>query len=148
MNIRDAKRADLKAMTDVRAASIRALCQSDHGDNDKAIADWIGNDDKFEQLLADKDATIVVVELDEQVAGVGAMAGDRVTLNYVHPDFRFQGVSKAIMQTLESRMVAQGILIGYLDSSKTAHRFYKAIAWSDAGPETARGAQPMRKDLL
>ena len=149
LNIREATKADARSMAALRAASIRALCEPDHHGDEAAIKRWVGADDKFEQLLARDDLTLIAVELDDQLAGLGAMSGDRVTLNYVHPDFRFRGVSKAIMQTLESRMVAHGVLRGVLDSSVTALRFYQAIGWKKDGPaDPESGQQPMSKDLL
>lgn len=148
MIIRDATPADAAAMTAVRAASIRSLCTPDHGDDETTIARWIGPADKFEKLLQQTDLTLIVVDIDGEIAGLGGMSGEWVVLNYVHPAFRLQGISKAVMQAIESRMIAQGILVGYLDSTETAVRFYQSIGWTKSGPFDRDIGQPMQKNLL
>ena len=148
MNVREARPADAAAMTALRAASIRALCEPDHGNNEIEIAGWIGPDDKFARLIEQAELTLIVVEIDDAIVGLGGMSGDRVLLNYVHPAFRFRGISKTIMQSLESRMVAAGILVGYLDSTATAVAFYQSLGWVNAGKADPDKGQPMRKDLL
>ena len=135
-------------MTQLRAASIRALCTPDHGDDEATIISWIGADDKFDRLIAQDELTLIVVEIDDQLAGLGGMSGDRILLNYVHPEFRAKGISKTVMQALESRMVAQGTLVGYLDSTVTALPFYEKLGWRKAGPADPDTGQPMCKDLL
>lgn len=147
MIIRDALPADAAAMTAVRAASIRDLCAPDHGGDAATIARWIGPDDKFDKLLAQPDLTLIVVEVDGQIVGLGGVSGEWVVLNYVHPAFRLQGISKAIMQALEARMVAQGIAVGFLDSTATAVQFYQSIGWLADGPFDRDVGQPMQKSF-
>lgn len=147
MIIRDAVPADAAAMAALRAASIRTLCTPDHGGDETTIARWIGPADKFDKLLQQPDLTLIVVDVDGEMAGLGGMSGEWVVLNYVHPDFRLKGISEAVMLALESRMVAQGILMGYLDSTETAVRFYEAIGWSKSGPFDRDIGQPMEKRL-
>ena len=148
MIVREATAADAQAMTALRAASIRDLCAADHGDDPSEIASWIGPDDKFAKLIAQPELSLIVVEIDDEIAGLGGMSGDQILLNYVHPAFRAKGVSKTVMQALESRMVAQGILVGHLCSTATALPFYLSLGWVNAGPADAQKGQPMTKDLL
>lgn len=148
MIIREATVADIPVMTQLRAESIRALCQPDHNDDEAGIARWIGDPDKFSGLLGRDGMMLIVIEIDEKMAGLGGMNGDRILLNYVHPAFRFQGISKAVMQSLESRMVAAGLLVGHLDSTLTAVPFYQSLGWVKAGPADPETGQPMVKDLL
>jgi GNAT superfamily N-acetyltransferase len=53
----------------------------------------------------------------------------KVLLNYVSPDARFRGVSKALMRTLEDRARAAGIAECSLDSTQTALAFYRALGY-------------------
>ncbi|WEK04232.1 MAG: GNAT family N-acetyltransferase [Candidatus Devosia phytovorans] len=132
-------------MAELRRASIRDLCRADHAGDPAAIADWVGPNDKFTRLLEKPDIRLVVAEIDGTIAGLGGIQGDTVTLNYVHPDFRFRGVSKALMVTLEEMRVAAGVTTGRLHSSATALRFYHAIRSQDAGPFDPATGQPMTK---
>lgn len=147
--IRAATKADAEAMGRVRHASIHQLCSADHHDDLPTVNAWAGDGSatKFLRLLEQPEARLVVAEIDGQIVGLGGMAGDLVTLNYVHPDYRFRGVSKALMGTLEAMMMAEGIAVGRLNSTVTALAFYRAIGWVDAGPATAAQGQPMRKVL-
>lgn len=85
------------------------------------------------------------------IVGVGAAsAAGEILLNYVSPDARFRGVSKAILLHLESYVLAQGNRKSFLSSTRTAHPFYLAVGYEDAGePELWAGmsAQPMVKWL-
>ncbi len=94
---------------------------------------------------------MVIVERAGEILGVGAAsAAGEILLNYVSPGARFSGVSKAILQDLETYMLAQGNKKSFLSSTRTAHRFYKAVGYEDAGqPELWAGmsAQPMVKWL-
>lgn len=147
MHIRAAQPEDAQAMAALRAASIRELCSADHHDDPAAIADWIGQPDKFVRLLERSDLHLVVAEIEGQLVGLGGVSGDTVTLNYVHPDYRFRGVSKGLMQAVEALLKGAGTVTGRLASSVTAVRFYHSIGWVDAGAFDADTGQPMIKRL-
>lgn len=136
-------------MSLLRQASIRELCSADHNNDPSAIASWVGEPSpaKFIRLLQRADVTLIVAELDEQIAGLAGLAGDLVTLNYVHPAYRFRGVSKALMQALEARLVEQGIQFGRLYSTATALAFYRSIGWTEIGARDADRGYPMEKRL-
>jgi GNAT superfamily N-acetyltransferase len=57
-------------------------------------------------------------------------------LNYVAPDGRFRGISKALVARLEARAVELGLQACTLDSTGTARQFYRSIGYSEAGPPT------------
>ena len=83
------------------------------------------------------------------VGGIVDEAGE-ITLNYVHPDFRFRGVSKKLLGRLESELQSKGVAQAKLTSTETAHGFYKSVGWRDvADPERWLGMKgyPMRKAL-
>jgi len=54
--------------------------------------------------------------------------------NYVSPDARFRGVSRALLAALESRAAERGARQCRLESTETAHRFYRAAGYADDGP--------------
>jgi hypothetical protein len=89
--------------------------------------------------------------LNSEIAAVGMLNGpDEIGLNYVAPDFRFRGVSKAMVLALEDAMRDRDTTIGRLTSTQTAHAFYLTMDWEDAGPpETGHNVPgfPMRKVL-
>lgn len=147
MLVREATLADADEMALLRACSIRQLCGADHGNLPSAMESWIGAPDKFLRLLQQGETTLLVVEIEGVLAGLGGIAGDVVTLNYVHPAYRFRGVSKALMQALEARLAQSGINLGRLRSTATAVRFYQSIGWVETGPGTANEGTPMEKRL-
>ena len=86
------------------------------------------------------------------VLAVGAVtdAGE-ITLNYVAPDARFRGVSRALLRALEARALAGGNSRCTLTSTETAHRFYRSGGYVDdgasAGKFGASASYPMSKVL-
>lgn len=147
--IRRATHDDCAAMNEIRSTSITQLCAPDHGDDPETVSRWVGNQsvETFRQLLARPDVTLLVVECEGVVVAVGGINGDRVTLNYVHPDYRFRGISKALMAALESEMAASGVVRGRLDSTATARDFYRGIGWIDEAGGTPDAGYPMSKAL-
>jgi GNAT superfamily N-acetyltransferase len=143
--IRAATLADAKAMADLREASIRALCSADHHDDTGAVEAWIGPVDKFVHLLQRPEAVLIVAEVDAALAGLAGFSGDSVTLNYVHPHFRFRGVSKALMREVEARLFAAGVTVGRLNSTVTALPFYRSIGWVETGAGSPDQGIPMQK---
>ncbi|WP_407865974.1 GNAT family N-acetyltransferase [Phyllobacterium phragmitis] len=69
-----------------------------------------------------------------------------ILLNYVSPDTRFGGISKAMLGHMEAEAKAKGLACCVVESTKTAVRFYQS-----AGYEFDEGAEPdnltMRKWL-
>jgi GNAT superfamily N-acetyltransferase len=149
LRLRSAEPGDAPAMAAVRDAAIRQLCGSDHLDNPETIAAWIGDPspNKFIRLLQDEQARLSVALRDDTLVGLAGFSGDLVTLNYVHPEHRFSGVSRALMEHIEQHMSADGIITARLFSTVTAHRFYQAIGWQDAGLGSPDQGIPMCKQL-
>lgn len=155
MVVRPATAGDAEAAAQVLTRSIAELCTLDHR-YDAAILDgWLANKtpDHFRAWLANPLNTIVVAEAaDGALAGVaGCTAMGEVILNYVAPDARFQGVSKAMLAWLEAHLRVRGVPAVTLTSTRTAEAFYRALGYGDAGlPTVGRGGMPvqqMRKPL-
>ncbi len=151
--IRPAGPADAPAMSAVLTASIRDLCTADHRNDPEILAGWLRNKtpEMVLKMLERPGAQFLVAEHDGEIAAVGCLNGPaEIGLNYVAPAHRFQGVSKALLAALEDRNRASGADRARLTSTGTAHRFYLANGWEDAGPaEADRGmlCYPMEKCL-
>ncbi|MFD2647793.1 GNAT family N-acetyltransferase [Devosia albogilva] len=150
--VRRASEADAPEMSRILIASITELCSADHHDDPSAIAAWTANKSEAGVLamMALADSEFYVAERDSVVLAVGAIQGDTIGLNYVDPQHRRMGVSRALMLGLEDVLRNRGVAVARLKSTATAHDFYKALGWSDVGP-AAQGrfisAYPMRKVL-
>ena len=153
ITVRRASEADAPEMSRVLIASITELCSADHHDDPTAIAAWTANKsvEGVLAMLAAPGSGLYVAERNGDVLAVGAIQGDTVGLNYVDPQHRRTGVSRALMAGLEDVLRDRGVAVARLKSTETAHDFYRALGWSDAGP-AVRGrfvaAYPMRKALI
>jgi GNAT superfamily N-acetyltransferase len=136
VQIRDARPEDATQACDVLRRSISQLCVADHG-NDPALLDaWLANK-KPETVAAwinqNGNSLLLAVERDAILA-VGAVTdGGEITLNYVAPEARFRGVSRALLRALEARAVERGNRRCTLTSTATAHRFYRSAGYVDGG---------------
>jgi GNAT superfamily N-acetyltransferase len=75
----------------------------------------------------------VAVE-DDHILAVGSVTDEgKITLNYVSPDARFRGVSRALLGALEARAVQRGSVRCTLTSTETARRFYRANGYVEDG---------------
>jgi GNAT superfamily N-acetyltransferase len=151
--VRRAIPADVPAMSRVLIASITALCAADHKNAPVAIAAWTANKSEagVGEMLANPDLVMFVAEWRGAVAAVGAVtrSGD-VALNYVAPEVRFKGVSKALLARLEEELATLGFDQARLESTETARRFYENCGWLADGPQaTGRHVNgfPMKKPL-
>jgi GNAT superfamily N-acetyltransferase len=140
-------------MSVVLTRSIVELCAADHQNDPQAVAAWTRNKSEtgVAAMLANTGLRLFVAECDGEIAAVGAVTTEgAVALNYVAPDMRFRGVSKALLARLEAELAAMGFAEGRLDSTATALAFYTAAGWVQVGPQ-AEGRKvngfPMRKIL-
>ena len=134
--------------------SISRLCVADHR-NDPAILDaWLSN--KKPEIVAawarvPGNSLLVAVE-GQAILAVGSVtdAGE-ITLNYVAPDARFRGVSRAMLRALEARAVERGNTRCTLTSTGTAHRFYQKAGYVDDGAPKGKfgtaSSYPMSKRI-
>jgi GNAT superfamily N-acetyltransferase len=153
MEIRDAVVADAPAACQVLRRSITELCNADH-QNDAAILEgWLAN--KTPEIVASwvtqpGNSVLLAVEGDA-VLGVGSITDlGEITLNYVSPDARFQGVSRALLHALEARAAERANTRCKLMSTQTARRFYLSAGYiEDGAPSMMFGTSsyPMSKWL-
>lgn len=152
--IRVAHPGDAAGACETMRRSIVELCSSDHRD-DRAILDrWLSNKtpDSVAAWIADKDNRLFVAVEQGRVLAVGAVRTDgEITLNYVSPDARFRGVSRAMLARLEATARDLGNDAVRLVSTETALRFYLSAGYRQIGPPQGKfgttSSWPMRKEL-
>ena len=152
--IRQAQPADAASACDVLRRSIIELCGADHHDDPESLADWLRNKtpEIVGRWIASPSNTMLLAVDGRLVLAVGAVtdAGE-ITLNYVAPEARFRGISKAMVAALEARAAALGNRRCTLTSTKTAEAFYASAGYLHNGPMTSKFAgttsHPMVKQL-
>jgi ribosomal protein S18 acetylase RimI-like enzyme len=108
----------------------------DHGNDPAILARWLANKTPgmVASWIANPNSSLLVAVEGSTVIGVGAVtdAGE-ITLNYVSPDARFAGVSRALLRALEARAAERGNERCTLTSNETARRFYHAVGYAEDG---------------
>lgn len=132
--IRAARTCEAAAICDVLRRSIIELCVRDHRNDPARLADWLADKtpEHVARWIADPDNRLFVVVVGETILAVGAFrTTGEITLNYVSPDGRFQGIGRAMLHTLEETARALGRCRVTLTSTFTAHDFYLAAGYRD-----------------
>jgi GNAT superfamily N-acetyltransferase len=132
--IRAAQMREAQAICDVLRRSITELCERDHHNEPELLAEWLANKtpENVENWIADPDNCMFVAVSNEAVLAVGSFRGSgEIALNYVSPDGRFQGISRAMLRTLEQTARELGHRRVTLTSTLTAHDFYLAAGYAD-----------------
>jgi len=141
VKIRDATPDDAEAACAVLRASIIELCAADHGNDPALLERWLAN--KRPEIVAGwigrPEHPLLVAVDSGGILAVGAVrdAGE-ITLNYVAPQARFCGISRAMLRALEALAFELGNTECWLQSTETAHRFYLSNGYVDMG-------EPIRK---
>lgn len=136
MKIRDAVLDDADAACEAMRRSITELCIADHRNDPVILGRWLGNKtpEIFASWIKQSDNSLLVAVEDGNILGVGSVTNaGTITLNYVLPDARFRGVSRAILSALETRAAERGSTRCTLTSTETARRFYRANGYVEAG---------------
>lgn len=141
-------------MCDVLRRSIAELCGADHHDDPAILHRWLDNKTPavVGSWIAHPDNFALVAVEEETVLAVGIVRHDgEITCNYVSPDARFRGVSKAMLARLETTARDHGNDVCHLISTETAHRLYLSAGYEDCGvPQGKFGttsSYPMLKRL-
>jgi GNAT superfamily N-acetyltransferase len=136
MLIRRARPDEAAEICDVLRRSIAELCGADHHDDPAILQRWLDNKTPAEVggWIAHPDNFVLVAVEEETVLAVGIVRHDgEITCNYVSPDARFRGVSKAMLAQLEATARDHGSDVCHLISTETAHRLYLSAGYEDCG---------------
>src|SRR5690348_8580871 len=117
MKIRDAVPEDAPAACEVIRRSIIELCAADHHNDPAILASWIRQPGNSVLLAVEGNAVLAVGSATDE---------GEITLNYVSPEARFRGVSRAMIAALETRAGERGNERCLLVSTETARRFYRS----------------------
>lgn len=152
MRVRDACEQDADAACAVIRRSIVELCILDHQCDPGTLAGWLLNKtpDNLRQWI--RAHHVLVAEDEGAILGVAAMSAlGHILLNYVSPDARFSGVSKALIRGVEGRAAGLDLSLLTLESTSTAIAFYRAAGYAPSGsPVSGFGVSlvhPMQKRL-
>ena len=152
MRVRDACEQDADEACAVIRRSIVELCVLDHQCEPGTIVGWLANKTPANARAWIRTHHVLVADDGGAILGVAAMStAGEVLLNYVSPDARFRGVSKALIRGIEARAASLGLPLLTLQSTSTALPFYRAAGFTDSGPPV-KGfgltmGHPMRKRL-
>ena len=132
--------------------SIVELCQADHKGDAETLELWLANKTTENMRRWMTENYLLVAIENEAIVGVAAVRkSGEVILNYVSPDARWRGVSKALMMRLEEWAAAHGIERCTLLSTSTARRFYLSAGYRETGPARVGVGRtvghPMAKEL-
>jgi GNAT superfamily N-acetyltransferase len=136
MLIRRARPDEAAEICDVLRRSIAELCGADHHDDPAILQRWLDNKTPavVGGWIAHPDNFVFVAVEEETVLAVGIVRHDgEITCNYVSPDARFRGVSKAMLAQLEATARDHGNDVCHLISTETAHRLYLSAVYEDCG---------------
>ncbi|PCI86016.1 MAG: hypothetical protein COB24_11250 [Hyphomicrobiales bacterium] len=132
LTIRPADSANAKDMVTLTTRSITELCAADHDNEPQLLAEWLDNKtvEQMTNWIEQPDNYVIVAYSDEvMVAAGGTNIHGRILRNYVHPEYRFKGISRAIMAAMEKYLRGLGLKQATLESSKTAFEFYLSCGW-------------------
>jgi len=153
MQVRTATLADCAAIASVVRSSILELCGADHQGDAAVLGSWLANKtpENVAKWLSNPDNSLLVVTDDKALIAAGCItrAGE-ITLNYVAPEARFRGASKALVGALEDIARRAGNGRCTLQSTRTAHRFYGRLGYGDDTPAIGKHGlttYPMSKRL-
>lgn len=151
MMIRLASEADAGQGIKTLRRSISELCTLDHRNDPQEIRDWLQNKSIASWCLWVSNPTLdlYVADKEGEIVGVGLMSKTgEILLNYVSPDARFRGVSKALLSHMGAKASSDGLLICSLESTKTARQFYLSQGYTPFTGGSRIGATMTKKTHL
>src|SRR5438105_14597121 len=130
MKVRKANVDDAAEACTVLRRSITELCYEDHCNNEGFLEAWLSNKTVANVTRWILQEDVFVADGDGTIMGVAAMnRTGKITLNYVSPDFRFRGVSRALVHAMEANMRALSIPVSILESTISARGFYEKLGY-------------------
>jgi GNAT superfamily N-acetyltransferase len=151
MEIRVAHTGDAEQACMVLRRSIQELCHADHNGDAARLADWLSNKtpENVAAWIRNPQSLVFVAVEGETILGVAAMTKTgKITLNYVSPDARFRGISKALIDRLEAQARELGLDRCTLNSTETARQFYLSRGYQDQIALANEACRSMAKALI
>jgi GNAT superfamily N-acetyltransferase len=152
MEIRGARIEDAAQACTVLRRSIQELCYADHnGDAAKAggLAFQQKTPENVTAWIRNPQSLVFVATDGETILGVAAMTkAGKITLNYVSPEARFRGISKALIDRLEAQARELGLDRCTLNSTETAREFYLSLGYQEQIAPTNEACRVMAKALI
>ena len=141
ITLRHAVPDDADVVVDILRALVFDLCFADHNNVSELITFRLANKTTSNVRTWIEGAGFsVITEEQGRPVGVGMVTpSGEITLNYVTPDARFRGVSKAILAALKNHLHQEGGSRVTLSSTQTAHSFYVAAGYVDKGEPKSWG---------
>lgn len=128
--------SEAAAICTVLRRSITELCTDDHHDDPAVLGQWLANKtpENIAIWLESPDYHYLVAAEKDEILGVGCVSNTgEIMLNYVSPDARFRGVSRAMVEQLEHIAKNLGNEVCVLESTGTARRLYLSIGYVQNG---------------
>jgi ribosomal protein S18 acetylase RimI-like enzyme len=142
MLVRCARDGDEGPASDLVRRSVTELCATDHRGDAQVLARWLatGTPEDFRRWTGGADRSVcVAVRDDGRLAAVGMVAWrGEILLNFVAPEARFLGASKALMAHMEGHLRARGVRRVTLFSTHVARRFYRSLGYEEVGRRESR----------
>ena len=151
MEIRVAHTGDAEQACMVLRRSIQELCHADHNGDAARLADWLSNKtpENMAAWIRNPQSLVFVATEGETILGVAAMTKTgKITLNYVSPDARFRGISKALIDRLEAQTRELGLDRCTLNSTETARQFYLSLGYEEQIAPINDACRSMAKALI
>jgi len=140
LRIRKARIGDAVGASAVLRRSIIQLCGLDHGNDQGLIDRWLANKTPANVVSWIATSHVFIAEEGGQILGVAAVTDSgHITLNYVAPEARFRGVSKALLREMEKKARELGCRTCFLESTRTAARFYREAGYSEPKGGSSKG---------
>lgn len=140
-----ARREDAPRLFEVRRRSILELAPS--GMSIEDVEAWAGQLTLAGMERKLRELEIWMAELDDVVAGWGAIRGDTLAGLYIVPEYAGQGVGAALLDRLEGLMRGRGFEAVDAEASPNALGFYLRRGYRVTGPQTPVGAWPIERQF-
>lgn len=126
---RKATAADQHAIWQVRAASIRSLCQSHYAEKETEAWGSVPVPDDFADVIRGRE--FLVAESDGVIVGFGFLSQQRWELEalFVEPRFARRGIGGKILASLEAIARSAGLRRLTLSASLNSVSFYQAAGY-------------------
>jgi GNAT superfamily N-acetyltransferase len=150
--VRKAVPEDAEAARVVVRRSITECCAEDHRNETAILARWLDNKTaaNLRSWFQSRGYPVVAVDEGRTVGTAMLGANGSIALLYLVPEARFRGIGKVLLSALETEASKRGLVELQVNSTKTAHDFYRRNGYSDTGHEESEfglTARRMKKDI-